>query len=113
MRQLRDRDSRAIVDFVRKLYAPASLDEFRDRLLEDIRQLIPCEIATYDEMNAGQHTSIDRGNPAGAFPPAVSRLWQRVMHEHPVLMHCQQTGDLHAYPISHFYSESQFHGLAL
>lgn len=113
MNELRDRDFRAIVDFVRKLYAPADLDEFRDRLLDAIRQLIPCDLATYDEMNPAVHTSVDRGNPTGAFPPEVSRRWQRVMHEHPVLMHCQQNGDLHAYPISYFYSERQFHGLAL
>jgi DNA-binding CsgD family transcriptional regulator len=35
------------------------------------------------------------------------------MQEHPVLMHCQRTGDLRALRISDFYSQREFHRRAL
>ena len=113
MARLTSFELQSLFQFLRELYAPAGLDEFRNHLVDNLRRLIPCEIATYDEMNPDRHTSIDRGSPAGAFPPAVSRLWQRVMHEHSVLIHCQRTGDLHAYRISDFYSQTEYHRLAL
>lgn len=113
MERLTSYQLQTLLEFLRQMYAPASLDGFKDRLVGNIRKLIPCEIASYDEMVPDRHTSIDRGSPPGAFPDRISRLWQRVMHEHPVLMHCQQTGDLHSHRISDFYSQTQFHALAL
>jgi len=113
MDKLTSQQLRSLLEFLRELYVPTSLEKFREHLVGSIRKLIPCEIATYDEMNPDRHTSIDRGSPAGAFPDSISRLWQRVMHEHPVLMHCQRTGDLHSYRLSDFLSESEYHRLAL
>lgn len=113
MERLSSHKLRSLLTFLREFYAHTSLDGFREHLVRNIREVIPCEIATYDEMNPDQHTSIDRGSPADAFPPAVSRLWQRVMHEHPVLMHCQKTGDLHSYRLSDFLPQSKYHRLAL
>jgi DNA-binding CsgD family transcriptional regulator len=111
--RLTECDFRATLDFLHELYTPACLDEFPSVLVGQIRKLIPCDLATYGEMNLDRHISIDRASPAEGFPPEVSGLWQHVMHEHPVLTHRRRTGDLQAYRIADFYSESQFHRLAL
>ncbi len=113
MEALEGSDYRAILQFVSELYVPAGIQEFPDRVLENIRRLIPCDFATYDEMDPARRNSIDRASPAECFPPEIQQSWEHVMHEHPVLIHCQSTGDLHAYRISDFYSRPQYHSLAL
>jgi DNA-binding CsgD family transcriptional regulator len=112
--RLVQRDFRTILDFLEVLYAPIVLSEFPGRLVESLCRLIPCEVATYDEMNPGRHISIDRASPDGIMTrKLLHQCWRPVMHEHPVLMHCQRTGDLHAYRISDFYSQREFRRRAL
>lgn len=103
----------SLLEFLRALYVPSSLDEFRDHLVKNLHRLIPCDIATYDEMDPSRHISIDRASPSDAFPPAAARSWEQVMHEHPVLMHMRRTGDLSAYRVSDFYSETEYHRRAI
>lgn len=109
MERLVQRDYDAILDFLEGLYAPSTLKEFPDLLVDNLRKLIPCDLTSYDEMNPDRHISNDRGSPAGILTRKLLReRWQPVMHEHPVLMHCQKTGDLKAYRISDFYSQREF-----
>jgi DNA-binding CsgD family transcriptional regulator len=114
MERLVQRDYDAILGFLELLYAPVVLSEFPDHLVENLCKLIPCEVATYDEMNPDRHVSIDQTGPAGIMTrKLLQECWWPVMHEHPVLMHCQRTGDLHAYRISDFCSQREFRRGAL
>jgi DNA-binding CsgD family transcriptional regulator len=114
MERLAQRDYAAILDFLRELYAPVVLEEFPVRLVDNLCRLIRCEVATYDEMNPDHHVSVDRASPAGIMTKKVLRdRWLPVMHEHPVLMHCQRTGDLQSYRISDFCSRREFRRGAL
>jgi len=109
MERLGQRDFEVILDFLKEIYAPVVLSEFPDRLVDNLRQLIPCELATYDEMDPDRHISVDQGSPADMMTPELkNQCWHLVMHEHPVLMHTLQTGDLRAGRISDFYSEPEF-----
>lgn len=108
------RDTRVILDFLSAIYDQGNLSEFRDRLVANLAKLIPCDLASYDEMNPDRRTSLDLGSPHGVLTPEFMReRWEPVMHEHPVLMHAQRTGDLRAYRISDFYSQREFHRRAL
>jgi DNA-binding CsgD family transcriptional regulator len=114
MERLVQRDFAAILDFLEEIYAPVALSEFPERLVGNLRKLIPCDMATYNEMNPDRHFSIDRINPAGHHDmQASAQGWRQVMHEHPVLVHNQRTGDRHAYRISDFWSQREFRRRAL
>lgn len=112
--RLRSADYRRILAFLTDIYSVRDLDELPGVLVNSIRALIRCEVASYDEMDPDRHTSVDRTGPDGIMTPEIMRdCWAPVMHEHPVLIHCQQTGDLNAHRVSDFYSEQKFHSLAL
>jgi DNA-binding CsgD family transcriptional regulator len=113
MERLAQRDYNAILEFLEGLYAPVAFGEFPSSLVENLRKLIPCDLATYNEMDPGRHISIDRASPADILTTKAHERWQPVMHEHPVLMHLQRTGDMGVYRISDFYSEREFHARAL
>lgn len=114
MERLRSADYTRILAFLTRLYSVRDLDEFGTVLVNNIRQLIRCEVASYDEMDPERHSSVDRTGPDGIMTPEIMRnCWAPVMHEHPVLIHCQQTGDLNAHRVSDFYSQQKFHNLAL
>lgn len=111
---LREWDFRTIAGLLEKLYQPAGLHQFRKEMGGYLRDFIPCDLAAYSEMNPDEETSLHLGSPEGILTPKLTReRWLPVMHEHPVLAHIQQTGDLRAYRMSDFYSEAQFHRLAL
>ena len=108
------RDFRAIHDFLSELNGPSNLRNFPDRLVESLHNLIPSDLTTYDEMDPDHHTSVDLGRPADMLTPEFRcDRWRSVMHEHPVLMRNRETGDLRAYSISQFYSQTDFQGRAL
>ena len=114
MERLRSADYTRILAFLTQLYGVRDLDEFGTVLVNSIRRLIRCEVASYDEMDPDRHSSVDRTGPDGIMTPEIMRnCWAPVMHEHPVLIHCQQTGDLNAHRVSDFYSQQKFHNLAL
>lgn len=69
MEKLSSRKLRSLRTFQKEFCAHTNLDGFRELLVVNVRKLMPCEIASYDEMNPDQHISINRGNPVGAFPP--------------------------------------------
>ncbi len=111
---LTQRDFRAILQFLEKLYQPTGLERFRQNFGAYLRELIPSDLGAYSEMNPDKGTSIHVGNPAGIFTPEFTREhWLPVMREHPVLMHAKKTGDQRSYRVSDFYSQARFHSLAL
>ena len=113
MEQLLQRDLEAILNFLKELYASTTSGDFSDRLVRNLARLLPCDLATYNEMDPANHTSVDCGDPPGIMTPKLGECWRSVMHEHPVLMHRRQTGDLRARLISDFYSPEEFHRRAL
>ncbi len=114
MEQLNQRDYRAILNFLVELHAPVDLGEFPERVVENLRRLIPCDFTFFGEMDPDRCTSVDWSNPVGSFTAEIRNLlWLPVMREHPPLMHARQTGDLRAYRISDFLSQNRFQRLAL
>ena len=54
MTQLRERDSRAMFDFLAEAEAVDGPEPFPEPLVESLRQLIGCDLAEFDEMDRAE-----------------------------------------------------------
>lgn len=106
-------DLRRVDAFVRQCYGQLDPDAFVEVVLDGLPRIVASELTTYNEMNVVTRTSRDRSTPADVASPERVRIWNAVMHQHPVLMHVARTGDGRAHKISDFLPVSAFHRLAL
>lgn len=113
MERLTHRDLRALLEFFRECYALHEFNDFVTGTLCGLQKLIPCLLASYDEMNPSKRTSVNWLDPPGSLTPRQERIWEQVMHEHPVLNHIVRRKDLRPHTMSDFLTLSQFHRLAL
>jgi DNA-binding CsgD family transcriptional regulator len=113
MERLNQKDIQALQKFVCQSYASLNFDDFVFHALSGLAKLVPADLAAYCEMNPETRTSKNWLYPQNYFSPKHEEIWPRVMHEHPVLLNCVQTGDGRAYKISDFLSVGQFHAGAL
>lgn len=113
MERLRERDFRALLEFLRGLYAPQNLDGFVSNILSALPRAIPSELTSYNEMIPEKRASANWTNPADYCTPAVNERWKQVMHEQPVLAHNQKTHDRRALRVSDFLSRRQLHSMAI
>lgn len=82
MTPLRERDFRAVLDFVGEAYDAQDREEFREMVLPGFRQMVPSDYASYNEL-AGTTpvaTIADPELPSWAHP-----MWKRYAPENPLL----------------------------
>lgn len=81
----------------------------QNRLIELQRQLVPCEVSTFNEVDLTTnqirivHDYPDVAQATRLFPYLTTHL-----HEHPVFQHATGTGDLSPLRVSDFLSQRQF-----
>jgi len=115
MERLGPSDLDRVLRFVGEIAAVERLSEFPVRVLDGLRDLIPCDLIGYNEINHahGQALmvldppSLDRSGLEG------QRAFQRLAEQHPVLRYHARTGDGRALKISDFLSRDEFHRLDL
>lgn len=107
------RDIRSLGAFLRKCYAIRDFDALVGHVLRRLPRLVASQLTTYNEMNVATNVSQDWTRPAEIGSPERVRIWNSVMHEHPVLMHVARTRDGRARKISDFLSVDEYHRLAL
>lgn len=109
MERLAQRDMQLLLAVLAELNQGSGLDTFPQQILPLLGRLVPCEIATYNEVQprAGRIAVIDE--PRGALPPDGDAIFGPFIAEHPLIQHAQQTGDGQALKISDFLSQRQFH----
>lgn len=114
MDKLRSSDLRSILDCAAALYAHDELATFPQRLVEVLPAVLKADYTSYTEVDPTGQT-IPRGyiNPPEMNSPELSRAMAPYVHEHPVVMHYQNTGDGTAYQISDFLSRDEFRRLGL
>lgn len=96
-----------------EFYEVQTTEELPARMLALLADLVPSNLAAYNEVNlkAGQVTlqmspkQVDHRNLQTAF--------ERLMGEHPLIQHQQNTKDLSPHRISDFLSAKQFHRLGI
>jgi len=87
----------ALLRFVRDLYVPRDREGFIFYLLREMPRLVGADVVSFNEANPVTRTSQTWLNPPPPSQPAVDRLWNELMHEHPFVAHLQR--DAGARPI--------------
>lgn len=104
---------RKLIDGLAELYAPAGAVEYPTHVISVVAALIDANSYSYNEFRRSglQRYRIEPAS-VGEFPDSA-RLFVQHLPEHPVLAHCQATGDGSALRISDFLSDRQFRALGL
>jgi DNA-binding CsgD family transcriptional regulator len=114
MDRLASRDSSALLGFLQSLYELRDLRAFRAHIVSAIPKLVRSEITTYNEIDPGNQRThwIDRPAHVLDFPDSVE-IFDRHVHEHPLISNYTQTGDDRVLKISDFMSQNQLRRLGL
>jgi DNA-binding CsgD family transcriptional regulator len=88
------------------------LTEFRSGAIALIRELIPCESASYNEVRPGS-SAIVVADPADWLTAENLETFGRFAGENPLIAHYARTGDGQPLRFSDFVSRRELHGLTL
>jgi DNA-binding CsgD family transcriptional regulator len=102
----------AVLDALTAISSARSLEEHHRLVVEQLRNLVPCEMAAYNEVGVVDGVVAVTTDPPDKAWAGGPEAFARHMHQHPVLAAHRQ-GDLRAAAISDFLTEPQFRRLAL
>jgi len=110
MERLGAGDLSRILDLVHALGDVGDPDEFLDVSLDGMMDLVPCTIATMNEVVPSADRVVTWTRPVSVEPPpgALETL-ARLADSHPLISHIATTGDGSAHRISDFWTQEQFH----
>ena len=111
MGQLQQRDLRAALDFLGDVDS-RSLEGFRASVIGGIRRLVPCDVATYDEIDPSTGEVMWITDPGEFATVADTDAFVRNIDQHAVVQH-HLSRDGAPRTVSDFYSRRQWHGTAL
>jgi len=98
------------LEIVSEVSDPAA---FPDAAVAALRSLVPCEVATYNEVASGGRTIVLWYPEEVTPPPDAARVLESHAHEHPLVQEIVRTGDGSPRAISDFLTEDQFRALTL
>jgi DNA-binding NarL/FixJ family response regulator len=107
--RLHDKDLYAVLGFARNVGATRDLDEFRHAVIPALGRLIPCEVATYDEIDPVTGDIFWLTDPAESAEEADDEAFFRHMGQHPTIAYHLGTGDGRARTFSDFLTRRQLH----
>jgi DNA-binding CsgD family transcriptional regulator len=103
---------RKALEVTAKLIEFRGLAEFRDGTLALVRELVPCESASYNEVRPGEQPIVV-ADPYEELTPAQLELFGRVAGENPLIGHYARTGDGQALRFSDLISHRHLHRLEI
>ena len=107
------RDPQAVLAVIQRVSEAVDLDRFVGALLDGVVELVPSDLATYNEVTAETHF-VSVARPADfVYPPDVYDRFAELRHEHPVLAHQARTGDGAALRISDLIDRDTYHRTGL
>lgn len=112
MGRLRNSDLLRVLEFVRSIEAARGLPEFRAAAFAGLRQLVPYDIASYNEVEPATGSAVIANDPPGALNDVYDGFLA-FMQQHPVIAHVERTGDPSARKISDFLTQREFRRLDL
>ena len=101
-----------LLDFLHEVYALRALDEFGPGLMRALPRLFSCDIYAYNEVNP-ERKRLSAAMEPDVFAADDLRIFERYMHQHPLINYYRRTGDGRALKISDFLSRREFHHLDL
>jgi DNA-binding CsgD family transcriptional regulator len=114
MGRLAQRDLRNLLNCLRDVYAIRSLSAFRADVISTLRNVVPADHTSYNEIDPARKLLITLTNPANAvdFPNSLE-VFRRHISEHPLIAYYARTRAGQALKISDFLTQRQFHRLGL
>jgi DNA-binding CsgD family transcriptional regulator len=110
MERLGAGDLKDILDLVRALGDVEDPDEFLDVSLHGVMDLVPCTVATMNEVVPSADRVVAWTRPESFhFPDGVPQELARLAGDHPLITHIATTGDGSAHRITDFLSQEEFH----
>lgn len=105
-------DFDAALEIIRDCDRAADLPEFRRRVLA-VADLMPADSVAYNEADVVAGTITAEIRPPWMYEPRWRDAFARRSHEHPIIAHMAETGDLTPITISDLMSEEEFHSTGL
>lgn len=105
---LSQRDLRAILEFLRALYAFQDHDGFVSTTVHGLPRVIASDLTAYCEIDPVARTSENWLDRPEVNTPDAGRIWEAYMLEMPVLAHYVRTGDGSALRITDFMAQRRF-----
>jgi DNA-binding CsgD family transcriptional regulator len=112
MPDLSAQDLRKALEVMSEVQCAPDLADFRRRVVS-VRELMPCNVVGYNEVDAATGETRAVIDPPEAAPDGVEETFARVAHQHPVIAHFQATGDPGPHALSDFLSVEELHRLDL
>jgi DNA-binding CsgD family transcriptional regulator len=91
--RLSSADLRAAIGFASLVGEAPDLPSFAARCVSAIRGLVPCDLATYNEMNHGGRRAVALSDPPDALFAEAESVLARYLDVHPLVQHFARTGD--------------------
>jgi len=110
--RLTGRDTRAVLQFVRRLYAARDLDGFAHHLVGDIRMVVGAQHVGYNDVDLRRARNIGFTEPQ-VLDAGLVDAFNRNLGQHPLIAHYARSGDGRVRTISDFLTTRAFHRLAL
>ncbi len=95
--------------FVTELAALEQPADFRAGVLPGLRELVPCEIATYNEVDFGAESMIAIEDPPGSLIDGAAEIFVRLGHQNPLIPRYQRTRDGRPYKWSDLITRRELH----
>ena len=112
--RLDEGDLSRVLDVVRVVSEAKERDTFLQSTLEGVADLMPCLVATANEVDpVGGRLTFWKVPASFAVPDDAAELLTELAAEHPLIRHATATGDGSAWRISDFWSQDMFHASRL
>ncbi|HEX4433914.1 MAG TPA: helix-turn-helix transcriptional regulator [Acidimicrobiales bacterium] len=103
-------DLAGILELVHALGEVGDPDEFLDVSLQGVMEIVPCTVATVNEVVPSADRVVGWTRPDSFhLPDGTPEALARLAGEHPLITHIATTGDGSAHRISDFWSQDEFH----
>jgi DNA-binding CsgD family transcriptional regulator len=109
MAELRRADLAALVELAASLRTIEDSERFGEAVLGPLRQLVPADSITYNEIDTRHRRTIWAVDPPDSLDDTDPAAFVRYVSQHPIVAYSRRTGDGRAHTISDFLDRREFH----
>lgn len=104
---------RALLAFAAGLAGFEHPEDFRTGILPGLREIVPCDLVTYNEVEFEAGRMIAAEDPPGSMIPEAPEIFVRYGHQNPIAARYRRTRDGRAYKWSDFIDRRALHATDL
>jgi DNA-binding CsgD family transcriptional regulator len=114
MDRLNATDLHTVLDVARELSAVQDVDGLRARVLPQLRRLVPCDLASFNEIAPRTGEAIVAAvDPAGSMFAGGEEIFGAYAHQNPLIAAAQRPGHTGVHKFSDFISRQRLHRLEI